>query len=36
MNNIVAHDAGHSELEELPLAAGFFEGRKVFLAVAIE
>lgn len=34
MNNIVALYAGHSELEELPLAAGFFEGSKVFLAVS--
>jgi hypothetical protein len=34
VNDIVAHVAGHIELEELPLAAGFFEGRKVLLAVS--
>jgi hypothetical protein len=34
MNNIVALYAGHIELDELPFAAGFFEGSKVFLAVS--
>ena len=30
VNNIVAYVAGHIELQELPVAAGFFKGRKVF------
>jgi hypothetical protein len=33
VNNIVTYVAGHIELEELSLAAGFFEGRKVFPAM---
>lgn len=33
MNNIVARVAGHIELDELPLAAGSFECRKVFPTV---
>jgi hypothetical protein len=34
MNDVVAHVAGHIELKELSVAAGFLEGRKVFPAVS--
>ena len=30
----MTHSAGRIERKEHPLAAGFFEGRKVFLAVS--